>query len=75
VIHVKGAAWAAFLPLRAEHEVVDDELASPFEQVGESFIAARRIEDIVLFDFNPGKLAAFGGNRVALVRELLLLGE
>jgi hypothetical protein len=75
VIHVEGAAGAAFLPVRTKHEVIDDELASPVEQVGERFLAARRIEDIVLFDFDPGKLAALGGNGVALARELLLFGQ
>ena len=49
--------------------------AAAVEQVGESFLAARRIEDIVLFDFHPGKLAAFGGNRVSLARELLLFDQ
>jgi len=41
--------------------VIDDELASATEQVGQSFLPGRRIEDVILFDLYPGKLAAFGG--------------
>ena len=74
VIHVERAARAPFLPVRTEHEVIDDQLAFAGEQLGKGFLAAGRIEDIVLFDFHPGKLAALGSNSVALARELLLLG-
>jgi len=41
MIHVEGATGAAFVPLRAEHEVIDDELASAVEQVSKSFLAIR----------------------------------
>jgi len=75
VIHIEGAAGAAFLPLGAEHEVVDDELASAIEQVSESLLSGGRVEDVILFDFDPGKLAAFGCDGVALVGEFLLFGE
>ncbi len=51
--------------------MIDDELASPVEQVGEGFLAARRIEDIILLDFDPGKLAALGGKCISLACELL----
>jgi hypothetical protein len=57
VIHVEGTTGAALVPLRAKHEVIDDELASPVEEISESFLAARGIEDIILFDFDPRKLA------------------
>jgi hypothetical protein len=55
--------------------VIQDTLASAVEQVGETLLAAGRIKHIVLFDSDPGKLAAFRGNRVTLSRELLLLGQ
>ena len=45
------------LPVRAEHEVVDDELAAPVEQVGERDLSLRRVEDVVLVDLDPGQLA------------------
>jgi hypothetical protein len=41
MIHVEGATGAAFVPLGAEHEVIDDELASAVEELGEGFLAIR----------------------------------
>jgi hypothetical protein len=55
--------------------VIDYELASAIEEVGESFLAPVCIENIVLFDFDPGKLAAFDSESVALAGEPLFLGE
>jgi hypothetical protein len=55
--------------------VIDDELASAVEEVGEGLLAIRGIEDIIFVDFDPGKLAAFGGESIALAREPLLLDE
>jgi hypothetical protein len=57
VIHVERTTGAAFFPLGAKHEVIDDVLASSVEEISESFLAARGIEDIILFDFDPRKLA------------------
>ena len=39
-----GAARATFAPIGAEHEVIDDELAPPVEQIGERLFAFRRVE-------------------------------
>jgi len=55
--------------------VIDDELASAIEEVGETYLAARRIEDVILFNFHPGKLAAFGCDGVTLAGEFLLFGQ
>jgi hypothetical protein len=41
MIHVEGATGATLLPIRTEHEVINDELASAVEQVGKSFPAIR----------------------------------
>jgi len=38
VIHVEGAAGATLLPIRAEHKVINNELASTVEEVGESLL-------------------------------------
>ena len=40
MVHREGATGAAFVPLRADHEVVHDEAAPAVEQVGKSFLAA-----------------------------------
>ena len=34
-----GAARAAFAPIRAEHEVIDDQLAPPIEEIAERLFA------------------------------------
>jgi hypothetical protein len=44
------AADAAFLPSRPEHEVLDEKLAAPGEQVGKCFPAVRPLENIGLVD-------------------------
>jgi hypothetical protein len=54
MVHHEGAAGAGFFPFRAEHEVVNDELAFAVEEIGERFLAAGGIENVVLFDFDPG---------------------
>jgi hypothetical protein len=40
MIHIEGAAGTAFVPLRTEHEVIDNELAPAVEEVGEGFLAS-----------------------------------
>ena len=44
---------AALLPIRPEHEVVNDQLAASVEKVGERFFAGGRVKDVVLLDFHP----------------------
>jgi len=69
------AAGATLFPVRAKHEMVDDELASAVEKGRESFLSARGIEDVVLLDFDPGQLAALGAERVAQMGEFFLLRQ
>jgi hypothetical protein len=63
------------LPSRTEHEVIDDELALAAEQVGERLLAARSVENIILFDFFPRQLAALLAQRVAGACKGLFFGE
>src|SRR4029079_11734820 len=75
VVGPERAALAAGLPVRGEHEVVDDELGLAVEQVGEGRRAARALELVALGDLDPGQRAAGGAELVALAGELLLAGE
>src|SRR5580704_10477908 len=75
MVHVERATGATLLPIRTEHEVIDNELAFAIEEVGECFLATRGIENVVLLDLDPGKLAAFRSQSVTLARQLLLFGE
>ena len=69
------AVGAARVVFRVEHEVVDDQLAAPVEQLGECLLPARPVEDVILGDLLPRKLAPLAAQLVAEPRELLLSGQ
>src|SRR6266851_2728920 len=70
-----GAAGAAFFPVRAEHEVIDDELGFAAKEIGKRLFSVGAIEDVVFFDFDPGKFAALGAEGITLASELLFGGQ
>ena len=45
------------------------------EKIGERFLACRRLENVILFDFDPGQGATLSSKRVAFVRESFLFGQ
>src|SRR6266446_4585828 len=60
IAHVVGperATDAALPPPGAEHEMIDDQLAAPVEQIGEGFPAVERVEDIFLLHPDPRRSA------------------
>src|SRR4051794_39457331 len=75
IVRPEGAMRAAGLPVGTEHEVVDDELTSTIEQIGQRPSSTRRFEFVRLLHALPGKLAALPADLVAQPRELLLFGE
>src|SRR6202158_2968701 len=75
VIGEKKPARPAPLPVRTEHEVIDDELAAPAEEIAQGLLAARSIEDVLLVHPHPGQLPPLGAERVPLPGKGLLLGE
>jgi hypothetical protein len=75
VVHVERAARAALLPVRTEHEVVNNQLAFAVEKIRERHLPVRPVENVIFYDFDSGKLPAFGSESVALARELLLPGQ
>ena len=75
VVHVERAARAALLPIGTEHEVVNNQLALAIEKVRKRHLPVRPVENVIFFDLDPGKLAPFGSESVALSRELLLFGQ
>src|SRR5712675_695180 len=75
VVRPERAGRAALLPVGAEHEVVDDELALAREEIGERLLSLRAIEDVLLLDFFPRKLATLAAQRITLAREGLLQHE
>src|SRR6185503_12782529 len=70
-----GAALAARLPARRQHELLHDELRAAAEQVGERGTAVRPVEDIRLVDAHPGQLPAQARDLVGAARQVLLGGE
>src|SRR5262249_20907315 len=75
VVGPEGAALAARLPIRIEHEMVDDELTAAGEELGQVLPAVRSLEDISLVHALPRQIAPFLAERVAQPRELLLPGK
>src|SRR5262245_66680487 len=67
------AAFAARRLVGPEHEVVEQELAAPVEEVYEPRLPVRALEHVVLRDLHPRQAAALGRERVVSARELLLL--
>src|SRR5439155_19083128 len=68
-------ADAALAPVRAEHEMLDDQLAASLEQIGESFLTIRPVEDITLLDLDPGQCPPLGAQPVAQPGEFLFLAQ
>jgi len=58
VVHPERAALAALLPARVEHEVLDDELAAPLEEIRERLAAAGAVEHAGLVHLHPGQVPA-----------------
>src|SRR5690349_3289530 len=72
MVGVEGAAVAARVPGRREHEMLHDELAVAAEQIRERLFSLRRVERVILFDLDPGEGAALGGELVAQLRIFFL---
>ena len=55
-----GTAWAALVPSRTEHEVIDQQLVATVEQIGKGFSDIGSIERVVFFDFFPRQFTTGG---------------
>jgi len=74
VVGERRAARARILA-RPEHEVVDDQLPPPVEQIGEPDLAVESVELVVLLDRHHRQPPALGGERVERACGLFLLDE
>ena len=72
-VYITRAAWAALVPCRVEHEVIDDELPTALEERLETLFAIRAVEGIVLFDLHHGKPASLGIYAIAVLSELFFM--
>ena len=75
VVGPERAVLASHLGIRAEHEVVDHQLAAAIEQVGQRLPPLRAVERVLLGDGLPGEVPARLGQGVARAGELLFLLE
>jgi hypothetical protein len=73
VIDGVAAAWTAVVPGRVEHEVLDDELFPPFEQVQERYSTVWPIEGVRLVNPHHRQLLTLGAQRVAHPGSFFLL--
>src|SRR6478752_271709 len=77
----RRAGRAAGLVTRAEHEVIDEQLAAAVEELRQCARAFVRFEAVLLLDANPGQLAPLPGQLVTkagvifFAREQLLAGS
>ena len=74
-LRARRAARATVVPLRVEHEVVDDQLRTPVEHVDEADLPVRAVEHVVLLDLDHGQLASLDVERVACLGHGLFLGQ
>src|SRR5262245_5721692 len=75
MIHQKGTTGAPFLPTWSKHKMIYDQLAPPFEKVGKLLLTLWPIKDIILFDLDPGQLAALPADFIPLPCKLFLPGQ
>src|SRR6266536_5475789 len=66
---------AAGLVAGAEHEVVDEQLRAPVEELAKWLLAVVRVEAVLLLHPHPGQLASKLGELVAEPGVLLLADE
>src|SRR5215831_14960057 len=72
VIGEVRAVFAALLPVRIEHEVIDDELPMTSEEIAQRRLPLRALEDVLVLDLDHRKAPAFRGERITLSTPFLL---
>jgi hypothetical protein len=75
IIGPERALLAPFLLIGSEHEVIDDQLGAPVEEIGEREGAPPPLELVRLFHALPRHRHAAARQRIALAREFLRGGE
>ena len=75
LVDAGGAAGARRVPVRVEHDVLDDQLRGVPEQAGQRGRALRAVEPVLLVDPDHGQPAPFRVERVAASGVLLLGGQ
>src|SRR5437660_5482103 len=66
-----GTTFATLFPARAEHEMINNQLAASLEQIGQRLFSVWSVEEILLLDLDHRQFAPRRTKRVALATELL----
>jgi hypothetical protein len=72
VVDDERAAGAAGVLVRAEHEVVEEQLPPAVEEVGEPLLAVRSVEDVLLVDLHARQPSPLGRECVLRLHRRLL---
>jgi hypothetical protein len=75
VVALERTADARIGPARTEHEMLDDELAAPGEEIAQRLFPVGAVEHVLLVDPDPRQRAALGAQLVAPPGPRLLLGQ
>src|SRR5437762_12056007 len=70
VIRQIGAAFATFVPVGTEHEMINDQLTAPVEKIGQGFLAIRPFEYVILVDLHHREAPSGGAERIALASKI-----
>src|SRR5260370_36223796 len=70
MIELERTADASLAPIRAEHEMLDDQLTASAEQIGEGFLPVGPVEDVSLLHLYPGPCAPLRAQPVAQAVEI-----
>src|ERR1022692_2176586 len=71
----RRAARTTFVPVRIEHEVIDEHLRTPAEQIAQRRIAVFGREPVVLLNLHPGQVLPPSRKFVAAARQFLFSFE
>src|SRR5581483_8342620 len=75
IVDQERAERTALFPARIKHKMVDNQLAAPIEEVKQTRLAVRPLEEIQLVDLDHGQPATFGTEPVSRARGCLFLDE
>src|SRR5258708_27329776 len=75
VVRQVRAAWAAVLPARIKHEMVDNQLTAPVEEVEQTHLTGWTLEVVLLVDLDHRQSAPFRIEPVSRVGGFLFLEE
>ncbi|MNL51527.1 hypothetical protein D3C87_1746310 [compost metagenome] len=75
IVGPERAVLAPFLPVGSQHEMVDDQLRAPGEEIGKRQGAGRPIEPVGFFHAFPRHFHAAARQRLPLPREFLFGGK